>query len=342
MSPEWVPLGFTEWLARSGLLVLGLSLAWSIIGAHAGRRLAMTLTGVTACLSLPWAIHSSELFRWISLPHSWTPQSAQAIPPFNTPWAHLLMGIWLAGSAFLALRWLLGLHQLARWCRPSRISAPDTAHQQWRKTYHSLPIGARRGRRLKVCFVPGLHSPSVWQARRTWLLLPINARDWPESTRRRVLLHELGHVYRRDGWLMMVWRAMDLFHWWNPCWWRLRSQWELSLECAADDWVVQWCPGETRDYARMLVDLAGAQPTNPSLPALGGGRLESRIRRLLAPQAIRNPWHRIRCVAGWVSTGILSTWILVYPPCGAAKAPAEASANEVDRRLAAEPFPQRN
>lgn len=203
-------------------------------------------------------------------------------------------------------------------------------------------LAARRGLRLKVCFVPGLLSPSIWQARRTWLFLPINARHWPEPTRRRVLLHELGHVHGRDGRLMMVWRVLDVFHWWNPCWWRLRSQWELSLECAADDWVVQWCPGETRDYARMLVDLATLHPSTSSMPALGGGRLESRIRRLLTPRETRTPWHRIRSVAGWLSTGILSTWILIYPPCGAPQPPEAPSPNEVERRLAADPFPQRN
>lgn len=342
MSPEWVSLEFTEWLARSGCLIFGLSLAWSMIGAHAGRRLAIALTFLTACLSLPWAIHPKDLTHWISLPASWSPLASPSIPPSKIPWARILMGIWVAGSAFLVLRWLLGLVILTRWCRPSKTSPPDAAHQLWWKTCRSLPLAARRGLRLKVCFVPGLLSPSIWQARRTWLFLPINARHWPEPTRRRVLLHELGHVHGRDGWLMMVWRVLDVFHWWNPCWWRLRSQWELSLECAADDWVVQWCPGETRDYARMLVDLATLHPSTSSLPALGGGRLESRIRRLLTPRATRTPWHRIRSVAGWLSTGILSTWILIYPPCGAPQPPEARSPNEVERRLAADPFPQRN
>jgi hypothetical protein len=108
MSPEWVSLEFTEWLARSGCLIFGLSLAWSMIGAHAGRRLAIALTFLTACLSLPWAIHPKDLIHWISLPPSWSPLASPSITPSKIPWARILMGIWVAGSAFLVLRWLLG------------------------------------------------------------------------------------------------------------------------------------------------------------------------------------------------------------------------------------------
>lgn len=339
MTLECIPISFPEWLLRGGLLIVGLSVAWSIVGPRAGRALAVVFTALTTLMSLPWAIRLTNFGVWNSMSKPGSIYTSLPMPQSGTTWMGALGMIWMAGATFLFLRRLQAVRQLHQWCRPPKRTRVDGARKRWKQTCQSLPMEARREYRLAVRFIPGLSSPAVWQTRRAWLFLPIQARHWSEATRRRVLLHELGHIHRHDGWLLLLWHGLDLVHWWNPCWWRLKSRWELSLECAADDWVIRWCPGESREYARMLLELASNQNPNSTVPTLGGGRLESRIQRLITTPTHLSRWSPMRSIAGCLFMGFASVWLACHPTGDTQRHQSPVSPDEVARRLAADPFP---
>ncbi len=252
-------------------------------------------------------------------------------------WGNLGTGVWLAGFLLLLLHRAVGLWRLHCWCR--RESSGEAAGA-WRQSWAGLPAKARDKACPRVRFVEGLGTPSVWVGRHVWLLLPVAAADWGEAQRRRVWLHELGHVRGRDGWLYHVWLPLDLVQWWNPAWWWLRSRMSMTLEVAADRWVVGWLPGEKRAYARDLIGWAAGGPVaDTGMPTLGGGGMEERVRRLLSDRPKAGLGMRgVRAIV-MASGVVLLVWLFRGP--GRTALPGTGADGEASLRLAANPFPGR-
>ena len=103
-------------------------------------------------------------------------------------------------------------------------------------------------------FVAGLFQPMIY--------LPRHCGRWEKETLRMVLLHELGHVARRDLWTNLAARLACVIYWFNPLVWWLRSKLITQCEFACDARVI--AAGTNRDnYANALCDVAEAS----SLPA---------------------------------------------------------------------------
>src|SRR5262249_27137620 len=82
--------------------------------------------------------------------------------------------------------------------------------------------------------------PLSWGILWPTILLPhaICRRD-NERQVRAVLLHEAAHIRHRDAWTNWLMScAMPLLYW-NPLYWKLRSDVNLAIELLADDWAAQ-------------------------------------------------------------------------------------------------------
>src|SRR5205823_6113940 len=137
------------------------------------------------------------------------------------------------------------------------------------------------------------------------VLLPDEALEWTHAQRRLVLLHELGHFRRGDLWAHALGQIACAVHWFNPFVWMLQRHLAIEREFACDALVVSRGAAPA-DYATLLWKMgvaaqgpliAGHKPRVAAAACLamaapGRGKLEQRVRRILAPVREAGRWLR--------------------------------------------------
>ena len=265
---------------------------------------------------------------------------AAAAGGWIAPW---LVAICVIVAALLLLRTLAGAIAVVRLVRRSR----PVQGRAWRKLLDECrrTLGMRGN--VRVLFAgPGFIPSATGLFRRT-VLLPDEAVDWSHAQRRLVLLHELGHFRRGDLWTHALGQIACAVHWFNPFVWLLHRHLAVEREFACDALVVSRGAAPV-DYATLLWKM-GAAAQGPRLAAVaslamaapGRGKLEQRVRRILAPVSEAGLWLR---AADSVLCGCVALMLLA---CAAFKpvivrtflGTAPWTAQEISARFSADPFP---
>lgn len=176
------------------------------------------------------------------------------------------MLLWRVLAAWAGLVWL--------WRRSTKA---DNEVQQLGEA-----LGAPKGMRYRVAekiaspMLTGWRKPVVW--------LPVEAREWDEARLAVVLRHELAHAQHADVlWHWLGTLAVCLW-WWQPLAWMARRGLRMESEQAADDAAVLQS-GDTRAYARTLVEIAAGLPSRlrhaAGVTMFGGGQVKQRVEALL-------------------------------------------------------------
>jgi beta-lactamase regulating signal transducer with metallopeptidase domain len=208
--------------------------------------------------------------------------------------------LWLVGAAAMFVHLLVGLRMASGLIRRSRTIEDERWHERLEDA------AARMG-------VPGallLASsetavPVTCGIRRPVILLPPDAGTWSEERARVVLLHELGHVRRRDCLVHVVAQAARALHWFNPLAWLALGRLTAERERACDDLVLS---AGTRGsaYAEHLLEIARGVRAGGSLSAaLAMARpseLEGRLLAILDAARNRRPPSSWRLVTTTVVT----------------------------------------
>jgi len=138
--------------------------------------------------------------------------------------------------------------------------------------------------------------PMAWGVWPSCVLVARGIKVWPESQRRAVLLHELGHVVRRDPlWQLVVEAAMAVY-WFHPLVWLAAWRVRVEREHACDDLVLNGGVAAP-DYAKHLLDIVTGNTFKYIGPAAGAamastGRLEGRVRSIMDQTLDRRPVAR--------------------------------------------------
>ena len=268
---------------------------------------------LTLCVLMPLAVLLLPSHSAIAMP------IAPALPLPRVPgrkWEGAVVALWLVGASFVLLRELIATIGLARW---RRHASPLTS-THWSATLARIGFDCRR---LRVLESRHIASPCTWGVMRPVLLLPTSGDAWPESARRAALLHELGHIERRDALSILVARLACALYWYNPLVWIAAERIRSLQERACDDAVLR--AGATpSDYAQFLLDVAAdtSGATRLARASIGmtyGSSLRARIVAILDPQATRSRPRRIRvvamCASLFVFTILLATiTVAVEPP----------------------------
>lgn len=128
-----------------------------------------------------------------------------------------------------------------------------------------------------------------------------------------VVLHEYGHVQRRDDWSNLLQVCIEAVCGWHPAVWRLGRSLRLEREIACDDWVLAR-QGSARAYASCLATVASIM-TMPASSSLAPGvarsphELTHRVLRLLDHR--HNAAVRPSAVVSVTATLILATAVTV-------------------------------
>jgi beta-lactamase regulating signal transducer with metallopeptidase domain len=115
------------------------------------------------------------------------------------------------------------------------------------------------------------------------IVLPSEARSWPEHKLESVLLHERAHIARRDSLLAILGDLCLAVYWFHPLAWFIIRRAKLERERACDDAVLaRGIAPET--YATALLDVARSLGRRtPGLAMAARSHLSTRIHAILDP-----------------------------------------------------------
>jgi HEAT repeat protein/beta-lactamase regulating signal transducer with metallopeptidase domain len=213
------------------------------------------------------------------------------------PWRGVAAVLWLAGTVFLLLRLLVGW-SLSRieYAKANPVNDPDW-NRLLKGLVRMLGIGKSvllfQTTRTMVPITSGIWRPKV--------LLPKGADRWPLERRRSVLIHELGHIKRRDCFTQWMIQVACAAYWWNPLVWLAARQIRQESERACDDFVVN-AGTRASDYAHDLLEMARALTTTKRSPLASvalahRSRFEERLLAVLDPKASRHALSRVTVMA---------------------------------------------
>jgi beta-lactamase regulating signal transducer with metallopeptidase domain len=200
--------------------------------------------------------------------------------------------VYAAGAALL-LAWLaIGVLRLRRMETRAEVWLEGTGRM------NEIAHEANIRRPALVVVSEDVDVPMTFGFRRSTIILPADAKQWPAEELTLALRHELEHVRRDDWFLQLVARAACALYWPVPLVWMAWQRFCLEAERACDDAVVGCAEPEV--YAGQLVSLARSVRGMTTVPALGmakRSRLGERIRAILDPSQRRGPHSSVATAA---------------------------------------------
>jgi len=146
-----------------------------------------------------------------------------------------------------------------------------------------------------------LDVPAVIAFPRPRLLLPAAALAWDDARLLPVLVHELAHVQRRDGFGFAIGRFATALLWFHPLTWTLALVARQECERACDD-VVLGAGVRASDYADQLLAIARSARASERWPSMSlafarPSSLEGRLLAILRGDVRRAPVTRRTALA---------------------------------------------
>jgi beta-lactamase regulating signal transducer with metallopeptidase domain len=190
--------------------------------------------------------------------------------------------VWMAGVAFLALRLLGGWLWIQRTARRGVVPADAALQALARRLTRSLHIS----RPVRLLQSSSVGVPTVIGWLRPTVLLPISALAGLSPLQlEAIIAHELAHIRRHDYLVNLLQTMLETLLFYHPAVWWLSHRIRTERENCCDDLAVSLC-GDPVIYARALADLEELRGATARLAmAASGGTLLYRVRRVLSAPA---------------------------------------------------------
>ena len=230
----------------------------------------------------------------------------------------------LAGLLSLMVTSILLLRSMTAWRRVLQLMARADAivEPASQELLQSSLQAAKLGHAPKLVSSPEVGTPVVFGFIRPVIILPATWPAWGKEKLHAVLLHELAHIARRDGWILAAAALNEAVFWFHPLARRINRRLRALAETACDDHVIL----VTRDpegYAETLLEIAAEGQEEGALPAATPAmahspRISRRIERILRKPGfhsgmLRGAARRRLTAAGLTAAVLLS---LVSPTLG--------------------------
>ena len=215
--------------------------------------------------------------------------------------------VWVAGS-LLTMLWLV--RRLARFGAYLNFAArPDERLQE-----HVAQLARTAGMSYapRVVVVDCVVSPMLWGVgRRARLVFPSALGQRLDADAcNALLLHELAHYARGDGWIRLLELAVQVVYWWHPLVWWARHEIEAAEEECCDAWVLERQTGTRRSYAEALLAAIDFLCEPPPLPPVACGLgdvplLRRRLTLIMRGQVAVHPSRAARVLVLGAAAAVL-------------------------------------
>jgi TonB family protein len=323
------------------LLLLAGAVALALRRASAASRHLVWTLALSSLLALP--LFALMLPAWeVALlpPSSSIKESEQVIPsgtfaasPMNPQIVAAAEGWQSALPAWILLLWVVGpllfvarmavgevrvrrLASCSHHFQASHASSILESARQRLRVFRTVEL--RTSTEIAIPFTRGVFRPVI--------ILPEEARQWPQEQLEFVLAHELAHVYRHDCLTQLPAQIACALLWFHPLVWFAAIQMRKERERACDD-VVLSVGHPAADYAEFLLALGRClQKLNPisstTVAMAQPSQLEVRMKALLDSKLNHRPLPASRVLFAAVIA------IVLLVPGAAIRATArEATAN---------------
>ena len=336
-----------------------ISLIAFLLSVWMGKRNPVRSSGVTSgmlvllmCCPLLLILPKIEV-NWLSSTNAIISETTTAQSP-GLSTLQILTTIWIAGSILLVIRLLTQSICIKRWCLQAETT--PSAHDLRLIEECTEQLNLNPARIPQIRYTSKLTSPVITGLLNPVLLLPRNSTTWNSDTLRMVILHELGHLQRRDLWTNMAANIACTLHWFNPLVWILRKRLMNECEYACDAHIIAH-GADPKRYIHALCDVAESCQQTPSpsltpttaLAMANTASLKERVSNVLHSQPKNSRWIVISILA--LSATATIAFTVVRPQAPERFNPAEPTLEkqdqtpppytqeEINRRLNANPFP---
>lgn len=175
------------------------------------------------------------------------------------------------------------------------------------------------------------------------IVLPAECDDWTPGQRDAVLIHELGHVRRRDLLGHTLGRLACVLYWFHPLVWTAARRLRDASERACDDLAIRLGsrPSEYADHLLRLVTSTGPRAMPGVALAMAQRKeFEGRMLAILDPALRRDAPARWKSAALSGALVVLSLLVAAAAPAPRAGAAAISSDSAADADVVAEPEPE--
>ncbi len=294
-------------------LFLTAAITWTAIGAiflPLAGWLGPRLIKNAACRHRAWGLVFGGLFLVPIFQLADSPVAA-CHPPFTSIFPSILGGAWILGTLFMLGRFAFAWMRLQTLRRRSSafhseaVDIPGLRHRGG--VFERLEIRISSTQEPRV--------PITWGCWKPVVLLPKSANDWPGTRLAAVLLHEFGHVRRRDHLTQTFALLVCAIHWFNPFFWRAARKMEVDAEIAADDCAIL-AGLRPSSYAAELLHFAAKlapQPGSRTWIETAMAKeftVENRLRAILEPASVRGP------IGFWRAAMVNALVLLVFISAG--------------------------
>lgn len=255
--------------------------------------------------------------------------------------SHIVVGIWICGSACISLWYMFRIRRLARLLNNTE-PPPEIITTTARQLCNSLGLS----RIPSISMTPNALPPLVWSiGGRPRIVLPtelfIRLNGGAQTA---ILAHELAHVRRCDYLVRLLELTATTLFWWHPVvWWACAQLRELEEQCC-DSRVLELVPQAARTYAAALVDTLEFLSVRPRIvvplptAVYSSGSLSRRIRMLTQPQANRLCARSYLMIAALVALPLAIAFAETPPPAGETARQSSASLTGLVTNEAGEPL----
>ena len=214
-----------------------------------------------------------------------------SVMEFLNQQASLIFMLWVAGIAFLTIRFLGALYQV-HVLKTQKISEIDN---ELNLLFNRLMVRLNFSRRIKIFLSEKVNIPVVAGFLKPVVLIPIGfVNGLSQQQVESILLHELAHIKRNDYFFNLLQTIAEIIFFFNPFTWLISRSIRMEREQACDDFVLNYT--HKIEYARALIATREFQVTHSMAQGLHSGKNElyTRINRIMGKFKHKEKSHSFR------------------------------------------------
>ena len=237
--------------------------------------------------------------------------------------------VWAAGVATVLLAYFWASLSFRRQLSRSGRRAGKRTEQAVSSCSRAMGLNP-----ITVLEMDALSGPALFGVWRPRLLFPLGLADQlSDEELRLVVLHELGHLKRRDLFLQGLLVVSQAVHWFNPLVWLAGRLAREDRELACDEFVMAHTSHSgSHAYAKTLLRVLGlSRPGRPMLPAVGILETKNQIKQRILMITKYQSTNARRIMLGAASILAVSAGLLIVNAAESgsnASTPAAAAATE--------------